>query len=179
MLKAFNIILVNFDVNIVVWESTGNNINKYFDNINKINFKFVNYVFRYNKFKPGDKKFIAHYDTPYYDAKNKYCSKYTIIIYLTKGNANPALQIHNVHINKIDEFTCIIFNQKYEHEGIAFIDTDKIFLRSELIFYDYDYQYDDNIAKIFNKACYLTKQSMFNSEIKEYTNKLFNQSNTN
>ena len=50
---------------------------------NQNNFVFVNNVFRYNKFAPGDGKFISHYDTPYYDADKGHCSKYTLLIYLT------------------------------------------------------------------------------------------------
>jgi len=32
----------------------------------------VNNVFRFNKFKSNDKKFVSHYDTPYYDNYNKH-----------------------------------------------------------------------------------------------------------
>jgi len=44
-------------------------------------FKFVNYVFRYNKFKPNDKKFASHYDTPYHDSRRRHYSRYSFIIF--------------------------------------------------------------------------------------------------
>lgn len=138
------------------------------------NFKRVNSVFRYNKFHPGDKKFISHYDTPYYDAQSKLCSKYTLIIYLTEGTADPVLKIDQLHINNIRKNTCLIFNQSYEHEGYPFIENDKIFIRSELIFYDSDLKHDSDAAKIFNIGSYMTKESLFNKELKDYSNKCFN-----
>lgn len=139
------------------------------------NFKFINYIFRYNKFTPGDKKFISHYDTPFYDADKKYCSKYTLIIYLTDGHANPTLKIDDTEINQIEKFTYVIFDQEYEHEGMAFIDTDKIFIRSELIYHDPNLEHNPAAAELFNIACYMTKETVFHDELQSYANRVFNQ----
>lgn len=146
-------------------------------------FQFVNYVFRYNKFLPNDQKFTSHFDTPYYDPANKHYSKYTLLLYLTSGTADPVLSIdkQSVRIRKIDtkgEIAGIIFDQKYEHEGKAYIDNDKIFLRSDLIFsYDEKVQitFDPEVSKKFNIACYMTKESIYNNELEEYASECFNQ----
>ena len=132
----------------------------------KRNFSHVNFVFRYNKFEPDDNKFMNHYDTPYYDSKLKQCSKYTLLIYLTPGTANPVLQIEDLKINNIKAFNGFIFNQKYNHEGSAFATTNKIFIRSELIYNCNDLDHDLTAAKLFNISCYMTKQITFNPELK-------------
>src|SRR5581483_3146626 len=75
----------------------------------------------------------------------------------------------------IENFTGIIFDQQYEHEGNCYLDNDKIFLRSELIYYEPNLEYNSEAAKLFNISCYLTKQSIFNKEINHYSNDLFNQ----
>lgn len=175
---------------------------------------FVNYVFRYNKFSPGDKKFNFHYDTPYYSQNKKQISKYTLIIYLTSGKADSVVKfkinekskyftdkksnekginnidekeenkLEEVSINEIDTsqgFYCLLFDHAYEHEGQAFINNDKIFIRSEIVL-----NYSNNPGeivrfssletKLFNVACYMAKQSLFNKELADYTNDLFNHS---
>lgn len=82
-------------------------------------------------------------DTPYYDSVHNHISKYTIIFYLTSGEGTPALRIgggeegkegESVSLEKLEEMQCVVFDQKYEHEGSAFLHTNKVFLRSELIF---------------------------------------------
>jgi len=158
-------------------------INKYIPDKKLINKKFrlVNYVFRYNKFKPNDKKFVSHFDTPYHDPSKRHYSKYTILLYLTSGVADPVLSFNEgqVKINEINTksgIQGIIFDQKYEHEGKSFIEGDKIFLRSELIF-EYDeneLEFDDSLGKQFNIACYMTKQSVFNPEVEKYASDVFN-----
>jgi len=145
-------------------------------------FRFVNYVFRYNKFKPGDKKFVSHYDTSYHNPSRKHHSKYTLLLYLTPGSADPVLSFGDdqVQINSIDTkggIKGIIFDQKYEHEGKAYIEGDKIFIRSELI-YEYDdneFTIDNEVSKKFNIACYMTKQSLFTPEVEKYSSDMFNQ----
>jgi len=145
-------------------------------------FRLVNYVFRYNKFRPGDKKFICHYDTPYHDPSRKHHSKYTLLLYLTSGSADPVLSFDNdkLQIKSIDtkgEIKGIIFDQKYEHEGKAYLEGDKTFIRSELI-YEYDVQdftIDNEVSKRFNIGCYMTKQSLFNPEVEQYASDMFNQ----
>jgi len=157
------------------------------------NFELVNYIFRYNKFAANDKKFLNHYDTPFFDRIFHHYSKYTLILYLTNGTANPVLRFNqgkgidnkdtndDITIEKIENstgVTAVLFDQKYEHEGKAFIDSEKIFLRTELIhkFKDNDFDYDDEATKIFNVACYMTKQSLFNKELNAYSSDCFNQS---
>lgn len=139
-------------------------------------FQFVNHVFRYNKFACQDGKFKSHYDTPYYDSEARQYSKYTLLIYLTGGKGNPAFKIGESWIlETIPEFTCIIFDQGFIHEGQCFMDNDKIFIRSELIFTCYkNFENDPLIGKIFNMACYMTKESIFHPELSEYVNNAFN-----
>ena len=134
----------------------------------------INSVFRYNKFVPGDRKFISHYDTPYYDSEKSLRSKYTLIFYLTGGSNNPVLRVGDVELNEMEPFTCVIFDQKYEHEGNAYLDNEKIFLRTELIFFDATIKHDPEVAKLFNSACYMTKQSIFNKELSRYASDMFN-----
>ena len=85
-----------------------------------------------------------------------------------------------IKIDKIESEEGIkgfIFDQKYEHEGKSFLDTDKIFLRSELIFEYEEGELDfrSYVSKQFNIACYMTKQSVFNNELEEYASQCFNQ----
>jgi hypothetical protein len=145
------------------------------------NFRNINNIFRYNKFSPNDKKFISHYDIPYFDSKNKEISKYTLLIYLTSGHndKNPILKIGDYEIAKIENdkkniYTAIIFDQKYEHEGNAFIDNEKIFIRTELIFFKDKIESNDIPRKIFNVACYMSTASIFDKELKQYSNDMFN-----
>ena len=61
-------------------------LTKIFKPIVTDNFSHVNHVFRYNKFKNTDHKFVNHYDTPYYNRNKNQISEYTIVIYLTEGS---------------------------------------------------------------------------------------------
>ena len=140
-------------------------------------FDFVNYVFRCNKFAPGDGKFAKHYDTPYYDRSRSHVSKYTLLVYLSKGRGEPALNVSDVNLNDIEEMTCVIFNQRYEHEGMPFIDTEKIFLRTELIFKDEDVRFSDAPTSLFSTACYMTGQSIFDEELASYAHECFERAN--
>lgn len=145
------------------------------------NFSHTNTVFRYNKFEADDNKFTSHYDTPYTDdAKNKR-SKYTVIIYLTaQENKNiPALKIAGNEIYIDFAPTCVIFDQKYEHEGYAYTTNPKIFIRTELI-YNIDKDkltYSPKMAKLFNIACYMTTESLYHEEFKASINDMFNRVN--
>jgi len=75
-------------------------------------------------------------DTPYYDRANQHISKYTIIIYMSGGKGNPALRIGGgedgkeresvVEFNTLCDMQCVIFDQKYEHEGSAYADKNKV-----------------------------------------------------
>ncbi|KAL4483239.1 hypothetical protein ABPG74_019265 [Tetrahymena malaccensis] len=148
------------------------NESEFFD---KKNFRQVNTVFRLNNFAPGDKKFKSHYDTPYADQSNGLYSKYTMLIYLTGNSKNknkqPPLKIKNIVFDQIQENTCIIFDQQFEHEGNAYFDNNKIFIRTELIYKMDGLGYDENVAKMFNMACYMTKEI----DQQQYSANLFNQ----
>ena len=138
------------------------------------NFYSTNTVFRLNKFSPSDKKFKSHYDTPYVDKFRKRVSKYTMLIYLTGGYNSDLLKFNNLSISEIQPMTCIIFDQKYEHEGNPYLDCDKIFIRTELIYYE-DYINEDNeVAENFNIACYFSINSQDDISLKDYSSELFN-----
>lgn len=129
-------------------------------------FSHVNPVFRCNRFEPGDDKFHRHVDTPYFDAAQHHVSRYTLILYLTGGAANPALSIGTeVALQTISPMTCVIFDQSLAHEGSAYQEGRKVFLRTELVFVDKTVRHDPDIAQLFAKACYLTGQSLFLPEL--------------
>lgn len=139
------------------------------------NFSHVNPVFRANRFEPGDHKFHRHNDTPYYDAAREQVSRYTLIVYLTGGKGNPTLRIDDdVALDQIDAMTCVVFDQSFEHEGAAYEDGRKVFLRSELIFTDSKVVHDSKIAELFAKACYLTGESIFAPELSRYADDCYN-----
>ncbi|KAL4911435.1 hypothetical protein BDW74DRAFT_8349 [Aspergillus multicolor] len=140
-------------------------------------FEFVNYVFRCNRFAPGDKRFTSHRDTPYYDRARLHVSKYTILIYLTSGKGEPALHVDDIWLYDVEEMTCVIFDQSLEHEGRPFIDVKKVFVRSELIFKDESLLHDDRIAPLFSSACYLTGQGVFGEDLAAYANQCFERAN--
>lgn len=140
-------------------------------------FSHVNPVFRCNRFEPGDAKFRRHVDTPYYDASRRHISRYTMLIYLTGGRGRPALQLAadqgEVELEQLDALTCVVFRQELEHEGSAYLDGRKVFLRTELIFEDAHVTHDPAIAKTFAKACYLTGESVFAPELARRTHELY------
>ncbi|KAL4494437.1 hypothetical protein ABPG72_019847 [Tetrahymena utriculariae] len=145
------------------------------DFFDKKNFRQVNTVFRLNNFAPGDKKFKSHYDTPFADMSKGLYSKYTMLIYLT-GNKNiqnqqPPLQIEDIFFDQIKENSCIIFDQQFKHEGNAYLDNNKIFIRTELIYKMDGLAYDEKVAEMFNMACYMTKEI----GQQQYSADLFNQ----
>ncbi|CAD7934392.1 unnamed protein product, partial [Amoebophrya sp. A25] len=47
----------------------------------------VNHVFRMNIFPKGSEKFKAHFDTPFVHASKGIFSRYTLLIYLTRGKS--------------------------------------------------------------------------------------------
>ena len=141
-----------------------------------------NSVFRLNKFSPGDSSFKFHFDTPFYDRDNNHLSLFTILIYLTSGsNPDGVLRIYDGTecsiITHVEAGDVIIFNQQYPHIGNPFIEGDKVFLRSELIFEMYDVNKDNKIADIFNQACYFQLQSnrLKSSSLQKYSSDLFNE----
>ncbi|GAB1316685.1 Prolyl 4-hydroxylase alpha subunit Fe(2+) 2OG dioxygenase domain-containing protein [Madurella fahalii] len=143
-------------------------------------FALVNYVFRCNRFAPGDAKFAAHRDTPYYDSSRSHVSKYTLLVYLSPGrNGEGVLTIDgDCILHDIEQFTCVIFDQRYEHEGRQFIDPDKIFLRTELVFKDTSLAKNSQAASLFNEACYMTAESVFDEELTSYAHECFERANS-
>jgi hypothetical protein len=61
--------------------------------------------------------------------------------------------------------TCVVFDQRLEHEGAPYRDGRKIFLRTELIFEEQATTQDPRIGALFSKACYLTGESVFAPEL--------------
>ncbi|WP_436776996.1 hypothetical protein [Yinghuangia sp. YIM S09857] len=141
-------------------------------------FSHVNPVFRANRFRPGDGKFRHHLDTPYYDRARGHVSRYTVLLYLTGGTGEPALRLTDLAtLTDIEAFTCVVFDQSRAHEGAAYRDGDKVFLRTELIFHqsESDVAHDPDIGALFAKACYLTGESVFAPELAPYADTYFNQ----
>ncbi|WP_079408618.1 hypothetical protein [Streptomyces sp. 3211] len=141
-------------------------------------FSHVNPVFRCNRFEPGDANFHHHRDTPYYDAARGHVSRYTLLLYLTGGSGQPALDLTGgAALTEIDAFTCVIFDQRYEHEGAPYRDGRKAFLRTELIFHqaDSEIEHDPGIGALFSKACYLTGESVFAPELARHADTYYNQ----
>jgi hypothetical protein len=140
-------------------------------------FSHVNPVFRCNRFAPGDAKFRRHVDTPYYDAARKHVSRYTMLIYLTGGRSDGTLQIgDDIRLDEIEAMTCVVFRQDQPHEGAAFIEGRKVFLRTELIFQigeDPSVTHDPGIAQTFAKACYFSGESVFAPELARHTHELY------
>jgi hypothetical protein len=154
-------------------------LNKLADGTLASSFEFVNYVFRCNRFAPGDAKFARHLDTPYYDSAQSHVSKYTLLIYLTAGrNDGPVLRMDDVELSDIKEMTCVIFDQSYEHEGQPFIDSDKIFIRSELVFKDKELAHNSKITSLFSEACYMTGQSVLDESLATYAHECFERANS-
>ncbi|WP_255953243.1 hypothetical protein [Streptomyces odontomachi] len=139
-------------------------------------FSHVNPVFRCNRFEPGDPLFHRHRDTPYYDAERQHVSRYTVLIYLTGGTGDPALDLtEGVELTTVAPFTCVIFDQRYEHEGAPFQDGRKVFLRTELIFTESEVAHDPEIGALFSKATYLTGESVFAPELARHADAYYNQ----
>ncbi|MDR8412307.1 hypothetical protein MTP10_26670 [Nonomuraea sp. 3-1Str] len=139
-------------------------------------FSHVNPVFRCNRFEPDDANFHRHRDTPYYDAARGHVSRYTVLLYLTGGTGEPALDLTGgAAVAGIESFTCVVFDQRYEHEGAPFRDGRKVFLRTELIFAeDPEVTHDPEIGALFSKACYLTGESVFAPELARHADASYN-----
>ncbi|MGW1373943.1 hypothetical protein ACWD6P_06615 [Streptomyces sp. NPDC002446] len=139
-------------------------------------FSHVNPVFRGNRFEPGDSNFHHHRDTPYYDAARGHVSRYTLLLYLTGGSAEPALDLTGgPAIAEIEPFTCVIFDQRYEHEGAPYREGRKVFLRTELVFTEPEVTHDPGIGALFSKACYWTGESVFAPELARHADAYYNQ----
>jgi hypothetical protein len=138
-------------------------------------FSHVNPIFRCNRFEPADEKFHGHFDTPYFDAARNHVSRYTLILYLTGGRGAPALSFDDgVALDEFAELDCVVFDQRYGHEGTPYADGRKVFLRTELIFEDASIEHQPAIAELFSKACYLTGESVFAPELARHADDYYN-----
>lgn len=132
-------------------------------------FQHVNPVFRCNRFEPNDAKFGRHHDTPYYDSARGHVSRYTLILYVTGGQGDPALRVgEDVALERIEPLTCVVFDQAYPHEGKPYADGRKVFLRTELVFEAGDVQHEPSIAEAFAKATYFTGESVFSPDLAKW-----------
>ncbi len=132
-------------------------------------FVHVNPVFRCNRFEPGDKRFLAHVDSPYYDRAHHQVSKYTLLLYLTGGRGEALLRFADeLVIDEIEPMTAFVFDQRLEHEGGPYVDGRKLFLRTELIFEDPNLGHAPGIAELFAKACYLDFESLIAPELARF-----------
>jgi hypothetical protein len=139
-------------------------------------FSHVNPVFRCNRFEPGDAKFHQHRDAPYFDRVRRHISRYTLLIYLTGGTGAPTLDVVGATaLERVEAFTCVLFDQQFEHEGAAYLDGRKVFLRTELIYVAEDLAEEPEIGALFSKACYLTGESVFAPELARHADAYYNQ----
>ena len=129
-------------------------------------FVHVNPVFRCNRFEPGDAPFAAHVDSPYHDGSRRHVSKYTLLLYLTGGRGDAPLSFAGgPKIREIAGMTAFVFEQRRAHEGRAYTEGRKVFLRTELVFEDKDVEYSPGVAALFARACYLGSESVFAPEL--------------
>lgn len=132
-------------------------------------FVHVNPVFRCNRFAPGDAKFREHHDTPYFDARLRHVSRFTVLLYLSGGEGQPTLQVEGVDfLSRVEPWTGVLLDQQYAHEGKPFVEGDKVFLRTELIFEAKSLEHDARVGELFAKATYLSGESHFTPELSAY-----------
>ncbi len=126
----------------------------------------VNPVFRASRFEPGDAPFAAHMDAPYRDPARGHVSKYTVLLYITGGSApGGALSVEGVDLGPIEAMTCVVFHQRFEHEGRPYREGEKVFLRSELIYADDGVVESPELGRMFARATYLTGECVFAPEL--------------
>ena len=139
-------------------------------------FVHVNPVFRCNRFEPGDARFAAHVDSPYYDRARHHVSKQTLLIYLSGGRGQALLRFgEGLVIDAIEPMSVFVFEQGLEHEGGPFDAGNKVFLRTELVFEDRKLEHEPGIAERFAKACYLGTQSVFTPELARFAHAAYDQ----
>ncbi len=137
-------------------------------------FVHVNPVFRCNRFEPGEQRFRAHVDSPYYDRSRQHVSKYTLLLYLTGGQGEGLLRFGDeLVLDEIEAMTAFVFEQHLEHEGGPYADGRKLFLRTELIFEDPHVEHAPEIARLFAKACYLDCESVFAPELARFAHEAY------
>ncbi|MDF1662485.1 MAG: hypothetical protein P1V97_11980 [Planctomycetota bacterium] len=138
-------------------------------------FSHINPVFRCNRFDPGDKDFLGHYDTPYHDPSRNHISRYTAILYLTGGDAPGLLSFEDLTFDSMEPFTLVLFDQSQKHQATAYLKGRKVFLRTELIFEDKSLKQEPKIGHLFSKACYLEGERAFHSELSAMSHHAFDQ----
>eukprot|EP01090_Pellita_catalonica_P016096 TRINITY_DN4529_c0_g1_i1.p1 TRINITY_DN4529_c0_g1~~TRINITY_DN4529_c0_g1_i1.p1 ORF type:complete len:464 (-),score=57.42 TRINITY_DN4529_c0_g1_i1:17-1408(-) len=112
-------------------------------------FSHVNPIFRFNSFSPTDTGFNSHFDTPYYDSTRKHISRFTLLIYLTGGTADPVLDVAGMTLSKVERSE-LIYN----------IGKDQV-------------EHDPGIGALFSTACYMTSESIFHPQLASYTHKCY------
>ena len=68
-------------------------------------------------------------------------------------------------MHTIGPYTCVVFDQRYEHAGAPYTDGRKVFLRTELVVEVSTVEHDPEIAALFSRACYRTGESVFAPEL--------------
>ena len=96
-------------------------------------FSHVNPVFRCNRFEPGDARLHRHHDTPYYDAARgtRVALHGASLPHRRLGRAGARPRRGDAAFDTIEPLTCVVFDQRYEHEGAPFRDGRKVFLRTD------------------------------------------------
>lgn len=155
----------------------------------KKDFVSANTIIRYNKFfADPEENFVPinHNDSQvpivkkYPDADiNCERSKYVVLIYLTAPKTQPnraALKFNETENLIIKRpFTCIIYDHRLEVVGQPYMDTDQIFIRTELIYISK--ACPPNKSKLFDIACYDIKESLYHEEFNETINDMFDRVN--
>jgi len=85
--------------------------------------------------------------------------------------------VNDSPIKAIEEMTCVVFDQQFEHDGMPFLASDKIFLRTELIVEDKHLQSNPLAGSLFNQACYMTTQTVFQEELAAFTHQCYEAAN--
>jgi hypothetical protein len=132
-------------------------------------FVHVNPVFRCNRFDPGDMRFLPHVDSPYVDPGRRHISKYSLLLYLEGGRGDAALRFGDrLCLDEIEAMTAILFDASLAHDGGPFTDGAKLFLRSELIYFDPELRHSQQLSRTFARACYLTAHSVLEPELERH-----------
>ena len=86
---------------------------------------------------------------------------------------------NGVSLDELQDMQCVVFDQQYEHEGSAFKDNNKVFLRSELIFEDKEgkARHEEEIGGLFSSAVYFTAESTFQPELAKHAHDLYERVN--
>lgn len=134
-------------------------------------FSHVNPVFRLNSFESSDSNFSYHYDTAYYDKNKRHLSRYTIVIYLTKGTQEKGiLNIDNKEKYDLDsEEACqddiFELNQNIKKEKSENFSLEKVEI-GDCVIFNHKYNHQGNPFKE-GKKLFLRSELVFDaSELK-------------